>query len=412
MHRLFAAGVAAAALITAVPAAAEQRTLVINHFAVEAAPKAAWEQMVADFEVANPEVDVVVNLFGVEQFKTAMRNFLTADPPDVFLWNAGNRMAPFVRAGQVMDVSDVWAENGLSDSMASSKASMTIDSKQWGVALTYYQWGFYYNKDVYKQVGAEVPATYEQFLTNCEKFKAAGIDCVVTGTKALWPAAGLFDYMSLRTNGYEWHMDLTAGKVPYTDPKVRAVFEQFGRLVTPGFMNENHAAIDWQDASALLAQGKAANFMMGNFTVPLLEEAGMTPDTLGFFPFPEITPGVPRSEDAPADAIFVSANAKNPEDAKKFLAFAALPETQTKLNKTMSQLPTNKDASIDTTDPFLVAGFEMLSGAHAIAQFWDRDTDPAMAKTGMESFQEFMLFPDRLDDILTRLEDARKKIYK
>ena len=41
------------------------------------------------------------------------------------------------------------------------------------------------------------------------KFKAAGIDCLTTGTKALWPGAGIFDYMNLRTNGYDFHMELT-----------------------------------------------------------------------------------------------------------------------------------------------------------------------------------------------------------
>jgi multiple sugar transport system substrate-binding protein len=400
-----------AALTLSTAAIAEQRTLVINNFAVEPAPKAAWDEMLADFKKANPEIDVVVNPFGVEQYKTAMRNFLSADAPDVFQWNAGNRMAPFVKAGLVMDVSDVWAENGLSDSMASAKASMTIDGKQWGIAFAYYQWGIYYNKDLYKQVGAEIPKTYDEFLANCEKFKAAGIDCLTTGTKALWPAAGIFDYLSLRTNGYEWHMDLTAGKVPYTDQKVRDVFEQFGRLVKPGYITANHAAIDWQDASALLAQGKAANFVMGNFTVPLLKTAGMTNDTLGFFPFPEITPGVPRAEDAPADALFVAAGAKNPADAKKFLAFVAQADTQTKLSKALTQLPINKNAKIDESDPFLKAGFDMLSSAYAIAQFWDRDTEAAMAQAGLEGFQEYMLAPDRLDAILERLESVRKKTY-
>jgi multiple sugar transport system substrate-binding protein len=35
----------------------------------------------------------------------------------------------------------------------------------------------------------------------------------------------------------------------------------------PGFVTANHAAIDWQDAAALLVQGKAANYVMGNFAV-------------------------------------------------------------------------------------------------------------------------------------------------
>jgi multiple sugar transport system substrate-binding protein len=35
-----------------------------------------------------------------------------------------------------------------------------------------------------------------------------------------------------------------------------------------------------------------------------------------------------------------------------------------------------------------------------------------MAKLGMEGFQEFMVLPENLDDILERLEAARERIYK
>jgi multiple sugar transport system substrate-binding protein len=107
-------------------------------------------------------------------------------------------MAPFVNRRPVPGrVGCLGGANGLGDSLASAKASMTIDGKQWGVPYTYYQWGIYYNKDAYKQAGVEVPkATWEEFIANCEKFKAAGIDCVTTGSKALWPVAGLFDYLN------------------------------------------------------------------------------------------------------------------------------------------------------------------------------------------------------------------------
>ena len=35
-------------------------------------------------------------------------------------------------------------------------------------------------------------------------------------------------------------MDLTLGKVPYTDPKVQAVFDKWDELVKPGYFLENH----------------------------------------------------------------------------------------------------------------------------------------------------------------------------
>ena len=86
--------------------------------------------------------------------------------------------------------------------------------------------------DVYKQVGVEIPSTWDEFIANCAKFKEAGIDCVTTGTKALWPGAGIFDYLNLRTNGYEFHMDLTAGKIAWTDDRVKAIFAEWAKLVS------------------------------------------------------------------------------------------------------------------------------------------------------------------------------------
>lgn len=399
-----------AALLGGTSAIAQQRTLVFNTDTSDPAPRAAFDQLIADFEAENPEIDVTVNMFDHEGYKTAIRNFLTADAPDLANWYAGNRMAPFVEAGQFMDVSDVWDENGLHEQLASAESSMTIDGKQWGIPYTYYQWGIYYNKDAYAQVGAEVPTTWDQFVENCALFEAADIDCLTTGTTALWPGAGIFDYVNLRTNGYEFHMALTSGEVPWTDERVRATFEQLGRIVEPGYLTENHAAIDWQDAAALLVQGKAANYVMGNFAVATFKDGGMTEDNLGFMPFPEITPGIPRAEDAPTDTVHIPAGAKNVEDAKRFLAFLARPDTQTKLNAALGQLPVNNQSTV-AEDPYLTAGFQMLSEAHGLAQFFDRDAPAEMAVIGMEGFQEFMVLPQNLDQILERLEQARQRIY-
>jgi multiple sugar transport system substrate-binding protein len=401
----------AAALMVSGSALAEQRTLVFNTDTSDPAPKAAFEELITMFEAENPDVKVKVNLFDHEGYKTAIRNFLTADAPDLANWYAGNRMAPFVKAGQFLDVSDVWEQNGLSQKLAASKASMTIDGKQWGVPYTYYQWGIYYNKDVYKKVGVSEPKTWDEFIANCAKFKAAGVDCVTTGSKALWPIAGIFDYLSLRTNGYEFHMDLTAGKIAWTDDRVKAVFAEWAKLVGPGYVTANHTAIDWQDAAALMVQGKAANYVMGNFAVAIFKDGGMTNDNLGFMVFPEITPGLPRAEEAPTDTIHIPAGAKNVEDAKKFLAFVARADVQTALNKRLGQLPVNNESTVDASDPYLSQGFETVSTATALAQFFDRDAPAEMAKAAMEGFQEFMVKPDRLDKILERLEKVRQRVY-
>ncbi|MCB1357841.1 MAG: extracellular solute-binding protein [Maritimibacter sp.] len=410
MRSILALSTSAVAVVAATTAFAGT----VKYYAdYDPAPLAAMEEIIADFEAANPDIKIELQNFDHEGYKTSIRNFLSADAPDLANWYAGNRMAPFVNAGQFADISDVWDENGLKDLLASALPSMTIDGKQWGIPYTYYQWGIYYNKDAYAQVGAEVPETYEDFVANCALFKEAGIDCLTTGTKALWPGAGIFDYMNLRTNGYEFHMDLANGKVPWTDDRVRATFAEWAKLVEPGYISANHAALDWQDAASQLVQGTAANYVMGNFAVAVFKEGGMTNDTLGFMPFPTINPDVPRAEEAPTDTIHLTSGATNVEDAKAFLAYVASADAQTKINAAMGQLPINKDASVAEDDPFIKAGFELLSTTPGgIAQFFDRDAPAEMAKIGMEGFQQFMVQPDQLDNILERLEKARQRIYE
>jgi len=403
--------VAAAAVTSLISAQAMAGELVINYDGSDPAPKEAFTMVIENFQEANPDITVKWNLFDHEGYKTSIRNFLTADAPDVAAWYAGNRMAPFVNAGLFEDVSDVWAENGLDEAMASTAPSMTIDGKKWGVPYTYYQWGIYYRKDIFADNGIEVPTNWEDFLAACATLKEAGITPITIGTKYLWTAAGVFDYLNLRTNGYEVHNDLTAGKIKYTDDRIQATFDKWAELVEPGYFIEDHAAYSWQEALAPMVQGEAAMYVMGNFAVAPLREAGLTDDQLGFMQFPEITPGIPMAEEAPTDTFHIPANAKNKEDARKFLAYLASADVQTEVNKILGQLPANKNSEV-SDDPFIKAGFDLLSNAAGLAQFYDRDAPAEMAKAGMEGFQEFMIKPERRDEILKRLDKVQEKVYK
>ncbi len=372
-------------------------------------PLRAWTEAIDGFKAENPDIEVSWNNFDHEAYKTAIRNFLTVDggAPDIANWYAGNRMAPFVEAGLFEDVSDVWEENGLKDSLNSSLASMTIDGKQWGLPYTYYQWGIYYRKDIFADLGIAVPTNWDELMAAQDTLLANDITPFTIGTKYLWTAAGVFDYLNLRTNGYDFHMQLTSGKVAYTDPRVVKVFDLWEQMQ----FIDNHAALDWQQGLTPMVNGEAAMYVMGNFAVEPLRGAGLTNDQLGFMPFPEITAGIPRAEDAPTDTIHIPTKAQNKANARKFLAYMARADVQTQINAVMSQLPVNSDSIVSKDDPILVAGFELLSSASGLAQFYDRDAPAAMAKAGMEGFQEFMVKPERKERILERLEKARQRHY-
>ncbi len=387
----------------------EQRRLVINSNLSDPAPREAFANVVDQFRAEHPEIDVVLNTFDHEAYKTAIRGFLASDPPDIALWFAGERMKFFVDQGLLEDVSDVWDENNLHQKMASSRMPSTVDGRQWGVPWGYYQWGIYYRTDIFDQYGLSVPETWEEFLEVGDTLVENGITPVTIGTRYLWTTAGWFDYLNLRINGYDYHMDLMAGNATYQDPELDAVFEVWEDLIDRGFFLENHATYSWQEAQAPLINGTAAMYLIGNFIIPDLESAGVI-DNIGFFQFPVIDPSVGIYEDAPTETYHIPAGARNKEDARKFLAFVSRPDVLGEFAAAVGNISPHSD-SPPPQDPFIRKGFEMLNAADGLAQFYDRDTSEEMAGYGMEGFQEFMVNPDRLPGIRERLDRRRAEIF-
>ncbi len=398
------------ALALAIAAPAFAADLVINFDDLNPAPKAAFEAAVAQFQAENPDINVIVNINDREAHKTAIRNFLTADAPDVTSWYPGNRMAPFTDAGLFQPVDDVWDDNGLRETFAAIEPTMTRDGTTFGVPYTYYQWGIYYRKDIFDKLGLEEFETWDDMLAGCAAMKKVGVTPFTIGTKFLWTAAGVFDYINLRTNGYDVHNGLTAGEIAYTDPRIVQTMENWAQLIEECGFVDNHASMSWQDALAPFSNGDAGMYVMGNFAVAGMKDTGLTEDQIDYMQFPSINSDVARAEEAPADAFFIPTNAKNPEDAKKFLAFVARADVQSTWNAAMGQLPPNSEATVGD-DKFLQEGMATLSTAAGLAQFFDRDAPAEMAQAGMQGFQEFMLDTSKMMDILERLDGVQAEVY-
>ena len=377
------------------------------------APRAVMEGMVERFGELNPDLNIELTVIDREAYKTQIRNFLTANAPDVANWYAANRMGPYVKAGLFEDVSDLW-QGKIGTELASTKGALTIDGKQYGVPYTYYQWGVYYRQDIFEKFGLTEPVTWTEELANCQVLLDNGVKCYTIGTKFLWTAGGWFDYLNMRTNGFDFHMQLASGEASWTSDEVRATFADWQQLIDMGAFIENHQTYSWQEALPFMIKGDAAAYLMGNFAVAAMRDGGLTDDQLGFYQFPAITEGVEMAEDAPTDTFHIPTGAANKETAREFLKFVTSAENQTLINNgsNLGQLPVNSLSAVDD-DEFLNKGFAMLSSNSpgGVAQFFDRDFPAEMAAIGMEGLQEFMVIPGNLEDILQRLEAARKSIY-
>ena len=398
----------------AVPAYAElSGTLRITSDMSNPAPRAVMEKMAADFDAMHPNLSVDLTVIDREGWKTQIRNSLSANAPDVVNWYAATRMKPYVDAGLFMDISDLWDEPEMA-ALASTKGAMTLDGKQWGVPYTYYQWGVYYREDIFGELGLSEPTTMDEEMANCQAILDSGKKCYAIGTKFLWTAGGWFDYLNMRTNGFDFHMALARGEVEWTDPKVRETFANWRKLIDMGAFIDDHQSYSWQEALTQMTNGDATAYLIGNFAVAPMREAGLSDEQIGFYQFPMIA-DTPQGEDAPTDTFHIPSGASNKDNARAFLQFVTSADVQADINggEKLGQLPVNADSSV-ADDKFIKKGFAMLSGnaKGGIAQFFDRDFTAEMASIGMEGLQEFMVFPDNLDDILERLEEARQRIYQ
>src|SRR5512144_336501 len=360
---------------------AKAGALVVNANTSDPAPRAAWEAAVARFERENPDVRVSFNVYDHESYKKSIRNWLTAEPPDVVFWFAGHRMRQFVTPGLLQDVSGLF---GSAERMALPRSAIdlvTVGGRQYGGPYTYYAVGLYFRADVLAAAGiVAAPRTFDELVDACVRLRAVGIEPFAIGTRDLWPAAAWFDLIDLRSNGLDFHLRLMDGRVPYTDARVRDVFARWRTLVDLGCFTRNHASSGWQEAQALLHDGRAAMMLIGNYAAANVPAAVI--ERIDFVAFPDIREGAGRFEDAPMNTIHVPARARNGADAKRFLAFVLRSDVQEEMNRRMLLLPVRQDAAV-ADERLLRRARAVLERADGFAQYFDRDTSEELANDAL-----------------------------
>jgi multiple sugar transport system substrate-binding protein/raffinose/stachyose/melibiose transport system substrate-binding protein len=397
-----------------------QAKIVYNSYSSDPTPRAFVEKLVKTFNEKNSDVQVELNIVNHEDFKQAIRTYLVAQPaPDVLDWFAGNRARFFIDRGLIADFSDVWQAETLDDSyFPGFKALASVDDKQYFLPNNYYWWALYFRPSILAKAGVEAPKTWDDLLNTCKKLNEMGVTPIAIGTKGPWTAAAWFDYINMRTNGPQFHVDLMLLKEKYTDERVKKAFMNWKQLFDNNCFLKNSAALEWGDAVTPLAKGEAGMYLMGGFItdtwkIAAGDNAELAAD-LDFVRFPIIDPAMPIGEDAPTDGVFLAANAGNIDGAKKFLAFLASKEVAQMGVDELGRLPVRNDVDTSKFTDAQKKGVALIQGADYVAQFYDRDTTPEMAEVGLNGFASFFADPSEanIDKILATLEETRERLAK
>ncbi|MFI9488425.1 ABC transporter substrate-binding protein [Promicromonospora sp. NPDC052451] len=218
-----------------------------------------WNELVAPFEEAHPDIDVVVQNPGAEGVAAALPRLLTAgDAPDVV-----QSLPPTVDlAPELVDLSQYeWASGGpLAD-------QYSIDGKYYMAGIGFQlQSLWFYNKTAFEEAGITgTPTTVEELTTALGKLKDAGWTPIQTGGD--WMTSHSLQTLGLPTivgQDPEWFARMSSGEVTFADT-YGATVETYAEWVAKGYVPKDALGIKYPDAEQAFLSGKSAIYPMGSW---------------------------------------------------------------------------------------------------------------------------------------------------
>jgi len=281
------------------------------------------------FHKANPTITVKVDTRpgGTDGDNLVKTRLSTGTMDDVFLYNSGSLFQALHPDSTLQPLTN---EPWVKDLTADFKKTVSTSKGLYGAPNgTTFDGGVMYNKKVYAQLGLSVPTTWDQFISNSEKIKAAGIIPVLQSYGDTWTSQlfVLADFANVSEQDPNWADDYTNNKAKYVNPPALAGFTHTQEVFSKGLLNKDYASLTNVNALKLLATGKAAQYPM--ITVVISNVVQSNPDQvndIGYFAMP------PDSGDAHA-TVWEAGGSYIPKSttgakltaAKKFVAFINSP---------------------------------------------------------------------------------------
>lgn len=393
-------------------AGADPKTVTLGSNGGDATPKKAYAAVTAAF-VKDSGLKVKTNTVDHDTFQKSISTYLQGTPDDVFTWFAGYRMDYFAKKKLCSALDDVWDKIGADFSDATKQLSRGEDGKYYFVPLYNYPWAVFYRKSLFKERGYQVPQKWSEFIALTKQMKKDGLSPIASGYGGgdAWSILGAFDYLNLRTNGYDFHMSLMRGKVSWTDKRALAILDHWRELVP--YYQQGAAGRSWQDAGQSLLDKKSGMAVIGLFLGQQITDEKIRAD-IDFFPFPEIdaTHGQDAVE-APTDGFMLSRRPKNESGAKKFLEFLGGAHTEELyMGVDPSNLAVNEKASTGSYNALQKKSADLIASAKHISQFADRDSDPGFISTVvLPGLTEWLSHPDDGSGTLKKIESQRSRFF-
>ncbi|MDB4867310.1 MAG: carbohydrate transporter substrate-binding protein [Cohnella sp.] len=338
-----------------------------------AGEEAGLKGLIALFSSKHPEIEVinaaVAGGAGTNAKAVLASRMQGGDPPDAFQVHGGAELnTGWVAADKVIDLNDLYASEGWKDKFPKDLVDMVSkDGKAYSVPVNIHRGNVvFYNKKIFDDNKLSAPKTFDEFFKVADALKAKGVTPLALGDKEPWTATMILENVLLGELGADDYKKLWTGELSFDDAKVKKSLETFKKMIS--YINQDHAARNWQDAAQLVAKGEAAMNIMGDwakgyFTTDLKLVANKdfgwvaTPNTTGSFMVITDTFAIPKG-------------AKNEANAKEWLKVLGSVEGQDVFNPLKGSIPARIDADKSKYDVY---------GQQTIEEFKTAKLAPSMA---------------------------------
>ncbi len=307
-----------------------------------------------DVEIINATVAGGAGTNAKAVLKTRM---LGGNPPDSFQVHGGMELIDtYVVTNMMEPLTDILRGWGILDKFPADIMDIcSYKGEVYSIPVNVHRGNvLFINNEILSKVGIEeVPEDGAGFIETLKKIKDAGYIPLALGDKDKWEAGHLFECVLLSTLGPDGYNGLWSGETSFNDPRIGQALAIFDELLN--YVNPDHAALTWQDATRMVFEGKAAFNVMGDWAEGYLKTLGWTPGVeFGWM----ATPGTKGSFMVVTDTFGLPKNAPNRENALKWLEIVASVEGQDAFNPIKGSIPARLDADKSLYDPYLLWSME------------------------------------------------------
>jgi len=339
-----------------------------------------------------------------------LESFSTGTPSDINTYWAGARTQSVLEYLEPLDL--VFEQNNIAQEFprALLESASKYEGHYYLIPITQHYVTFYYNVETFEALGLAEPTTWDEFTQVCETLKTNGVTPIGLGAKDRWPAQFWFDYLLLRTAGYQYRTGLMELDNNYNDPEVARVIEIWKDMIDKGYFNNMATEIGWDiDIMNPLMDGDIGMTLMGTWFSSILDQEGFG-GQYGVFSFPVIDSEVSYTSVGPVDGVILGKDALNKEGAKDaILQFSEL-TNQIEMGMGSGAFVPNRKTPDNVYDELHLKMLKDMNRSKYWAFNYDLATSPELAEEGLDFFIEFLNFPDAYETLLDDLTKATKQL--